>query len=543
MAIGWDLPERLDPAWRDGLLGPGQVFELVDDDVLGHRLPVFARRPHSLVEVLRTAAATHGDRPFFVGPDETVTFAEAPARIGAIAAHLAEEHGVAAGHRVALVGGVSVAHCLALWATVAVGAVATTMNPAWTAAEIDHAMAVARPRCALTDDAVLAAVDRGAAPTVTFGSLPAGSAPLPDHRGHEDDPFAIVFTSGTTGRPKGATLTHRNAVHFALAAAATSAVHHLVHDVPSLRAPVPRVIFSAPLFHVSGLLGQLVNAAFWGLTLVVPPLGRWSATTHLELTQRHEVTSWTLVPTQLWRLVEHPELDRYDLSSLEMIGGGGAAFDPALIERTVQRLPGVATTTRIGYGMTETSGPLTILQQPCTEEQRSSVGTPVAGARVEIRDPERRPLPDGRIGEIWGRSTQVFLGYWDDPDATAEALDDDRWYATGDFGRIVDGYLYLESRLRDLIIRGGENVYPIEIENRLVAHPAIAEAAVVGAPHPELGQEVRAVVVAREGAAVTADEVQEWVADALARYKVPSIVDLVDELPRNALGKVLKTEL
>jgi acyl-CoA synthetase (AMP-forming)/AMP-acid ligase II len=543
MAIGWDLPGRLDAAWRDGLLGPGQVFELVDEEVLGSTVPVFSQRPRSLVDVLTTAAETHGDRPFLIGVDETVTFAEAPGRVGAIARHLADEHGVRAGDRVALAGGVSVEHCLALWAVVGLGAIATTMNPAWTAAEVDHALGVARPRLAIADAGGTGTIDRGAGPVVRFSSLPAGSEALPHHRADEDDPFAVVFTSGTTGRPKGATLSHRNAIHFSLAAAATSAVHHIVHEVPSLRAPVPRVIASAPLFHVSGLLGQLTNASFWGMTLVVPPPGRWDETTHLQLTERHRVTSWSIVPTQLWRLVEHPELDRYDLTSLEMIGGGGAAFDPELLRRTSERLPGVSAALRVGYGMTETAGSLSILQPPCTDEQRSSVGTPVAGATIEIRGPAGTPLPDGEIGEIWGRSAQVFLGYWDDPDATAEVLDADRWYATGDFGRICDGYLHLESRLRDLIIRGGENIYPIEIENRLMAHPAIAEAAVLGAPHAVLGEEVRAVVVVRDGTELTTDDVRSWVGEALARYKVPAIVDVVDQLPRNAVGKVLKSEL
>jgi len=193
--------------------------------------------------------------------------------------------------------------------------------------------------------------------------------------------------------------------------------------------------------------------------------------------------------------------------------------------------------------MTESCGSITLLQPPVTEERLASVGSPVAGAEVRILGSDGCPLPDGEIGEISLRSAQVFLGYWGNEEATAAVLDAERWYRTGDFGRLDDGYLTLESRLRDMIIRGGENVYPIEIENRLVEHPDIDDAAVVGVDHPDLGQEVRAVIVVRAGAVVTTETVRSWVAETLARHKVPAVVDIVDELPRNETGKVLKRQL
>jgi acyl-CoA synthetase (AMP-forming)/AMP-acid ligase II len=193
--------------------------------------------------------------------------------------------------------------------------------------------------------------------------------------------------------------------------------------------------------------------------------------------------------------------------------------------------------------MTETSAILTMRVPPFPDSELDSVGRAVAGAEIEVRDDAGRPLPEGEVGEIFGRCAGVFLGYWGDDAATARCLDADRWYATGDFGRIEGDVLVLESRRRDLIIRGGENVYPIEIENRLVEHPAIADAAVVGVPHRTLGQEVRAVVVARPGATIDADDVKAWVAATLVRYKVPTYVDVVDELPVNETGKVLKDQL
>ena len=415
--LRWTERDRLDPAWAEGLLGPGALFELVEAEVRGHPVEVFAQRPRSVPEILERAAATHGERVYLIDGDarRAVTFADAPRQVAAIAAVLAGHHGVGSGDRVVLAGPVSIDHALTVWAVAALGAVAVTVNPNATEAELADAVELTRP--------VLIVSGTGFADLVARSRDEPDEAPVPGVAIDEDDPFAIVFTSGTTGRPKGATLSHRNAVHFSLAAAATSAVHSIVHELPASGGSGPCVIGSAPLFHVSGLLGQLTNGAFWGMTIVVPPPGRWDETTHLELSARHRVTSWSLVPTQLWRLIDHPRLADHDLSALEMVGGGGATFEPELLRLTAERLPHVAPSLRVGYGMTETAGTLTMLQPPVAPERLASVGSAVAGTEVEIRDAEGRPLPDGEIGEIWARGAQVFLGYWDDDEATAAALD------------------------------------------------------------------------------------------------------------------------
>ena len=553
MSAHWTGPEQLDPTIRESLLGPGGMFELVHEDVLGVKQPVFAQRPRTISEVLLIAAASHGDRPYLIGPDRTVTFAQAPHAAAGLGAVLTERFGIRPGDRVGLAGRVSVEHCLTVWAMAHIGAIGAGMNPAWTVSEIAIATALVDPVLLIVDDEVaerLTSLANDMA-VVTFTELAAAAEAAalsePDgtysaHEADEDDPFFVMYTSGTTGKPKGATLSHRNVIAFSMAAAATSAVHSIIHKYPSSEA-VPTVIGASPLFHMSGLFGQLTNSAFWGTSVVIAPPGRWDAGVHLELTERHRVTSWGVVPTQLWRLISHPDLASFDLSSLVMIGGGGATFPPELLRRTAELLPGVATALRVGYGMTESCGSITLLQPPVTEERLASVGSPVAGAEVRILGSDGCPLPDGEIGEISLRSAQVFLGYWGNEEATAAVLDAERWYRTGDFGRLDDGYLTLESRLRDMIIRGGENVYPIEIENRLVEHPDIDDAAVVVVDHPDLGQEVRAVIVVRAGAVVTTETVRSWVAETLARHKVPAVVDIVDELPRNETGKVLKRQL
>ena len=509
---------------------------MVDDDVLGARLPVFARRPRSIGAMV-DAAATHGDRPFLVEGDRALAFAELPTRVAEAAARLAAA-GVGRGDRVAMAGRPALDHCLVALGTMARGAIATVLNPAWTADETAHAVATTTPALRVGEDGPL-----------RFGDLLGGPPPPPlpadEVAVDQDDPAAIIFTSGTTGRPKGAVLSHRNIIHFCWSSAATNLVRRLALPTAS---PVgggrpPSVIASAPLFHMSGLLGQLANAVAWGITLVVPPPGRWDETTHLELTERHRVTTWSIVPTQLWRIVDHPDLAHYDLSSLETIGGGGAAFPPELLRRAAERLPGVGAGVRVGYGMTEAAGTLTLLHPPFADGDLASVGGAVAGAEVEVRGPDGTPLPEGEVGQIWGRSAGVFLGYWGDEAATRAVFDDDRWYATGDYGRIDGGRLFVESRLRDMIIRGGENIYPIEIENRLVEHPAIVDAAVVGTPDRLLGEQVKAVIVVTPDADLSDGDVREWVGATLARYKVPAVVERRRELPRNALGKLDKARL
>ncbi len=552
--LTWTEVDHVDDGTRAALFGPGGHFELITAEVLGCEVAVFAKRPRSLAELLANAGG-HGDRPFLVDGDRSVTFAGLGAELAGRASLLGAA-GVGQGDRVLLAGRTSLDLCATTLAVLSMGAVGVVANPAWTDAEFADAVELATPTLIVADGmlgtrlASLAPVRVIGWTALDPGGPPAGPPPSSDHPTGtaaavigEDDPAAIVFTSGTTGRAKGAVLTHRNAVHFCLSNAATALARRLRYPAAKRPGPAtsPSVIASAPMFHVSGLLGQLVNAGAWGLTLVIAPPGRWDPVVHLELSARHGITTWSLVPTQLWRLLEHPRLGEFDLSALEAIGGGGATFEPALLALLGERLPHVSAGMRVGYGMTEASGTLTLLQPPIQDHERASVGRAIAGAEVTVRGPDGQVLSEGEIGEVWGRGAGIFFGYWADPVATEAALDADRWYATGDFGRIQDGLLFIESRLRDMILRGGENIYPIEIEHRLVEHPDIVEAAVVGVEHATLGQEVKAVVVCRRS--LDADDVRAWVAQTLARHKVPAHVAFLDALPRNDTGKVRKDAL
>ena len=538
--------ERLTAEQRAALTGPGAMFERTTEIVLGAECDVFVQRPHDLVEVLRTSVVQFGDRPYLVftcndGPDETVTFEQVPGRVGAIVRVLADEYGVNKGDRVAFASANSLDYALAQLAVVSLGAIIVGLNGWWTGPELVYGVELTAPTVLFGDEVRLERLaEVGFEGTPMLHVDPAPSASLPEVPIDEDDPFMILFTSGTTGRPKGATLTHRNLVHMGSAMAYGRAVTMLVNDIPppAPDAPPPASICATPFFHISGTAPLFMTGSRFGTTLVFPPPGRWDPEMHLRLTADHRVSAWSGVPTQFWRMLEHPDFESFDLSCLMMVSSGGAPFPPELMRVLNEKIPGANLSN--GYGMSESMGAGTLLSGERYFTHRESVGAPYPTLEVQIRDDDRKVLPEGEVGEICLHGGVIFKGYWNDPDATAKVLDDERWYHSGDYGRIEDGVLWLESRMRDLIIRGGENIYPMEIEHRLVEHPDIADSAVIGVDHRTLGQEVKAVVVLREGASLEASAVQAWVREGLAGFKVPTYVEFRDALPYTQTGKVMK---
>jgi acyl-CoA synthetase (AMP-forming)/AMP-acid ligase II len=543
------LPEEV----RVALVGPGAPYELVDEDVLGARVQVFRNRPRCMAEILLGGVERFGERPYVVFPDRTLTFESIIGPVAAVAHGLRHKYGVAPGDRVAIVSANRVEYVLTFWAATALGAVTVALNGWWTGSEMAYALDITQPKLLIGDNRRLdrlSGLDLRGLPVLViedgFSELEAAGsgAEWPEAGIDEDDPYIILFTSGTTGRPKGAALSHRGNVQFGLATELRGAEMQAVAAAAGATPAAPvqsRSIATAPMFHVGGLTCTLAMAPRTGVTMIYPPPGRWTEETHLRLTAEHQATAWSLVPTQLWRLLDWPDLDRYDLSSLRRVAGGSAVWPPELLQRLEQKLPGVRPGLSLGFGMTETNGFGTTLSTAASYVHPESIGQVAPTMELEIRDPvTRQPCPDGEVGEIAFRGAANFLGYWDDPGATAEAFASDRWYLTGDYGHIRDGFVYLEGRWADLIIRGGENIYPVEIENRLVEHPAVVEAAVVGVDHPTLGQEVKAYVVVREAGALSADEVKDWCAAALAPFKVPTRVEFLPGLPHNATGKVVK---
>jgi long-chain acyl-CoA synthetase len=302
-------------------------------------------------------------------------------------------------------------------------------------------------------------------------------------------------------------------------------------------------LLTSPLFHVSGCHSSLVVGTLGGLKLVIPE-GKFEPAKALQLIQDEGVTVWATVPTMVWRVCEHPDRHDYDTSSVKSVAFGGSPSADELQRMVRETFPNVTTTSN-AYGLTETSSVATVISGQDALERPTSVGPPVPTVRVKIVDPEGTEVATGETGEVCIRGPILMAGYWNKPEATAEAIDPDGWLHTGDLGHVdEDGFVYITDRKKDMIIRGGENIYCVEIEQRLVGHPEIADAAIIGVPHPELGEEVKAVVQLEEGSTLTEADVRQWVADGLAAFKVPAYVQLThDKLPRNASGKLLKNVL
>ncbi|HEY6888616.1 MAG TPA: long-chain fatty acid--CoA ligase [Solirubrobacter sp.] len=342
-----------------------------------------------------------------------------------------------------------------------------------------------------------------------------------------DDTAVVLYTSGTTGTPKGAELTHANLV-------CNVEVCVTLLDV----GPDDVILGALPLFHSFGQTAALNTAIAAGAALALVP--RFSPRAVLEVIERERVTVFEGVPTMYAALLHHPERHAYDVSSLRYCASGGAALPVDVLHRFEREFGCVVLE---GYGLSETS-PVACFNHPDRERVPGSIGTPVEGVELRIVDDGRRPLPRGEIGEIAIRGHNVMKGYLNRPDATAQAIDPDGWFYTGDVARVdAQGRYFIVDRKKDMIIRGGYNVYPREVEEVLYAHPAVAEAAVVGIPHPDLGEEVGAAVVIKRGADATAEDIRAYVKDNVAAYKYPRHVWLTDALPKGASGKILKREI
>jgi long-chain acyl-CoA synthetase len=362
----------------------------------------------------------------------------------------------------------------------------------------------------------------------TFAELAA--AAKPDDRVIDtgaDDLAVILYTSGTTGSPKGAELTHANLMRNA---------DVLCTDL--LRLSPDDVIFGGlPLFHAFGQTCALNAAVASGASVTVLP--RFTPTDALRILAEHRVTVFEGVPTMYVALLGHPERAACDASALRVCVSGGAAL-PVEVLRGFEEAFGCQVLE--GYGLSETS-PVASFNHPDRERKPGSIGTPIRGVEMRVVDSEGGEVPQGEIGEIVIRGHNVMRGYWRKPEETAKAIPDG-WFRTGDLGRIdKDGYFEIVDRKKDMIIRGGYNVYPREIEEVLYEHPAVAEAAVIGLPHPALGEEVGAAVVVKPGADITAGQLRDHVKAQVAAYKYPRAVWLVDALPKGATGKIVKREI
>jgi acyl-CoA synthetase (AMP-forming)/AMP-acid ligase II len=565
-----DLP----PEWpamsveqvRGLLTAPGSKFEMDVVDIRGVPTRVWKNAPPSLPFLL-TAARAYGDRLISVYEDERVTYEANFRATAALAEHLTGM-GVGKGDRVAIAMRNLPEWITAFFAITAVGAIAVPLNAWWTGAELTYGLGDSGAKVALIDDerharlldcydrlpaleAVIVA--RAAGPVSGHASrledvigTPHDWAGLPDRALPAvaiapDDDATILYTSGTTGAPKGALGTHRNLMTNILSSGYAGARTMLRRGETPPAAPETKTFLTViPLFHATALSAMLMGVIASGSTMIL--MRRWDTVRAMEIIERERVQVTGGVPTIAWQLLEHPDRDKYDLSSLEAIAYGGAPSAPDLVKRIHQEfgaLPGN------GWGMTETTATVTGISAEDYLNRPTSCGLPVAVADLKIMDPDgAHELPVGEVGELWARGPMIVRGYWNKPEASAATFVDG-WVRTGDLARLdEEGFCYIVDRAKDMVIRGGENIYSTEVENVLYAHPAVTDAALIGIPHRTLGEEPAAVVHLAPGATATEAELQAFVRERLAAFKVPVAIRFTPEtLPRNANGKILKREL
>ncbi|MDV3207774.1 MAG: acyl--CoA ligase [Rhodococcus ruber] len=535
------------------LTGPGGRFEIVEEEVLGASMPVMKNRGKAVGELLADSLRW-GDRDYLVTADRRLSFAEHAAAAYSLARALRSDYGVEKGDRVAILAANTPEWVIAFWASQTLGAITVGLNGWWVPREIEYGLEHSRPKVLVVDAKraeALADVDTTGITVLTMeedlprliAQYPGAEPPRVDI--DEDDPSVILYTSGTSGRPKGALHSHRNLLAVvdyhqfsdALLAAFTGRTYS--DDVPSDL----RYLLTSPLFHIASLHNLVIPRLATG-SAVIMHQGSFDVDKVLSLIERERVTNWGAGPTMASRLLEHDNLDKYDLSSLTAFALASAPSSIAFKDRLREKVPFARDALVDSYGLTECSTAIAVANSQDIEAFPGTLGRPIITVSLEIRDPFGEWLPDGVEGEVCVRSPFVMLGYWEDEEATAAAITPDRWLRTGDYGVIENGRLRLTGRRSDLILRGGENVYPTEIEQTLDEHPAVRECAVIGVPHPDLGQEVAAVVVLAEGASVTEEELREYAAERLSYFKVPTRWRITsDLLPRNATGKTVRREV
>jgi len=576
--------DHLRAAWAE-LTAPGAGFAMSDVEVRGIPMRVFTNAPPTMRALWETATL-HADRPYLVYEDEHYTYAEIAARVRALAHHLRDEYGVGRGDRVALAMRNYPEWVVGYWAAVSLGAAVVGVNAWWTTPELEYGLADSRPKVLIADDERLARVlpvldglrREGPLPVIavrTEGALPAAARPwaevvdpvrapagLPPADIDPDDDATIFYTSGTTGFPKGAQLTHRGsvtnvfdmvfmAVVVGLAEAKATAAGELTVPAPA-PAPAsvppsggpPAFLAPTPLFHVTACNCLLHPCTLAGGKLVL--MRRWDPGRALELIEREGVTNLSGVPTMSRELLAHPDWARRNTSTLRSLGGGGAPLPPDLVEKIGASLAGTGGVPATGYGLTETHGIVSANSARFYLAKPQSCGPVVPALDARLVDPTGEPVPPGpdATGELCVRGSIVIKGYLNRPEETAAAIRDG-WFHTGDIARIDDdGFLYIVDRAKDMVLRGGENVYCAEVEAAIHRHDDVAEVAVFGIPDDRLGEAVAAVVVRRAGSGLTPAGVAAHLAGRLARHKIPAWVRVQDEpLPRNANGKFLKRQL
>ena len=527
---------------------PPPAYEDIGEvEVLGTRMPAYQNRPRDLRAMLQQSVTQYGQRDCLVQDEVRWTFADFARHVDNAAGELQRRWNISSGERVAILLANRLEFAVAYYAAVTIGAIAVVLNARCKAPELEFMLRDSEPRVLITEpvlyeevgpvlehvptlEAVIlcASDDELPSRTLSFDTLTRASRKPFQVAIAEDDVAALLYTSGTTGRPKGAMQTHRNLVNNAMTAT------RLFQFVPG-----DRTLIVAPFYHATGVNSQLTAMLYAGGTSIVRPA--FKADDFMEWIERERITVGIGVATMFWLMLHSPNFDRYDLNSLRYLIYGGSPAPVELLGQLSRTFPHV----QLGnvWGLTECTSIATLLPGSETLRIPESVGLPAPVLQVRVVDAVGQEVPGGEVGELIVKGPSVVRGYWRRPEATASTFKDG-WLYTGDIGRKdADGFLYVLDRKKDMIIRGGQNIYSIEVENVLFQHPAVLEAAVVGVPDEVFGEQVKAVLVPKPGMTLDGEGVRDFCKRAIADYKVPKYIEIVSALPRNPGGKVIKTQL
>lgn len=547
-------------AWA-ALTAPGADFEVTTTNVRGVDIKTYANALTNLRDAWVSTAA-YAEREYIVYEDERLTYAQAHEHVNSLGNWLIGQ-GVQPGDRVAIAMRNYPEWILSYWAILSVGATVVGMNAWWTGPEMLYALEDSTPKAIIADEERLATLNSiraklanlvvigvrvpGSPADVTpWSDVIADPTPMPEIAIDPDSDACIFYTSGTTGNPKGAQLTHRGcttniwSLMFAAALQRVLAVQKGLIEADA-EPPIPSALVTTPLFHVTAN-----NCVAHGTTLAggkLTHMYKWDAGVALKLIEQEKISALSGVPVMAREVISHPDFATTDTSSLMTLGGGGAQLQPDLVGKIDEQVATARPNT--GYGMTETCGIITSIGADYFVDKPASCGPAMPAYETKVVDPETgEERATGEAGELWVRGGHVIRGYLNRPDATAETIVDG-WLRTGDMAREdEDGFLYIVDRIKDMVLRGGENIYCAEVESAIFDHPAVAECTVFGVEDDRLGEEVGAAIYLSPGQTANANEIRDHLLNQLAKFKIPRYIWFTDTaLPRNASGKFLKREL
>lgn len=556
------ITEEMIEKARAELAKPGADYEIGIKVINGIETRVYKNIPKTLPEYYKIHCDEFADRDLIVWYDERWTFAQVYEEASRIAHLLKEDLNVKKGDRVAIACRNYPEWTFALMAITSIGAIATAINSWWQAEELEYGLKDSGAKVLFADQERAKRlgdrIEKLGVQTIVIrgeGELPAGvvsyedfiakasAAQMPQVELDTDDDILIMYTSGTTGHPKGSISSHRNILTALYSWKIGGDLANLL--MPNVELPpgvpeIPAILCNLPLFHVSACFAQFLASFFSGRKVVM--MYKWDTEEALQLIEKERITSFNGPGTMDWDLMESPSFKTADLSSLVSVGGGGAPRPAENVVRIDKEFPHASP--GIGWGMTETNAIGSGVAGPDYVSRPNCTGKPADILDLRIFDPDGNEVPTGEQGELWVRGASVIRGYWNKPEATAEAITDG-WLHTGDVGYFdEEGFLYICDRIKDMIIRGGENVYCAEIESVLYDHPSVFEACVFGVPDQRLGEVPATLVIPRDDATLTEAEIKDYVASRLAKFKVPEYVWFSQEpLLRNASEKILKREI